>query len=112
LITYGIQLLKNIHIQTYSDQTRYFKLGLLDLPQNGFQATIKLNACQGYQLSSGNKTAAFGAQNYCCKIFIYSGNAVNTAGCSIALASGSNTSGQTDYGCFHYGFASNNTQMG
>ena len=65
--------------------------------------------CQGYQLSPGNKTAPYGAQNYCCEIFIYSGNAGNTSGASIALYPGSNVSGETDSGCFHYGCASNNT---
>ena len=67
----------------FSNQTMFFKLGLLVLPQNGRQAVIKLHACQGYQLSPGNKTAPYGAQNYCCEIFVYSGNAGNTSGPSL-----------------------------
>ena len=103
----------NISSQKYTNTrwdtvTRYYGIGLLELAQNGRQAVIKLSACQGYQLAPSNKSTPNGPQNYCCEIYIYSGNAVDTSGPSIALAG--NTSGQSDSGCFHYGFVSNKTR--
>jgi hypothetical protein len=95
----------------YSDQTRYYRLGLLNLPQNGLQARITLMACQGYNLADSYKSPTNnGPQNYCCNIYIYSGNAIAPGGLygansnSIVLDTGSNTSGQNDNGCFHMGF--------
>ena len=43
----------------FSDQTRFYKLGILVLPQNGRQARITLSACQGYQVSPGNKASTW-----------------------------------------------------
>jgi hypothetical protein len=36
----------------WSNQTRYYRLGTLNLPQGGYQARITLLACQGYGFSS------------------------------------------------------------
>jgi len=92
----------------FSDQTRHFKLGRLVTAQNGGQTRITLLAGQGYDLSNAKNGMPFAPKNYCCEIYIYSGNATSTTtGPSIALVSGSNISGATSHGCFHYGFVSN-----
>jgi len=91
--------------------TRFFRLGKLQLAQGGLQAVIRLSACQGYDIVGSFKSVnPRNPQNYCCEIFIYSGNASSTYVVSIVLATNSNTSGQTDKGCFHWGFVSNNTK--
>ena len=76
--------------------------------QNGKRAKITLLAGQGYELSNVKNGMPYAPKNYCCEIHIYSGNAASTStGPSIALVSGSNISGTTSHGCFHYGFVSN-----
>ena len=84
----------------WSNNTMYYKLGFLVLPQNGHQAKITLLACQGYNVSNGIKSQAYTPQNYECNIYIYSSNTFS----SVPVDSGSNTSGITDNGCFHQGF--------
>jgi hypothetical protein len=75
----------------------YYSLGIFQLPQNGYQAVLTLNACQGYGLTNGYKSSTYTSpQNYQCKIYIYSGNATaDTPGIagkyalSVALDAGS-----------------------
>jgi hypothetical protein len=96
----------------WSDSTAFYSLGLFYLPQNGNVAKLSLTCCQGYGLTGNYKsTVQPSPQIYNCNIYIYSGNAsADVTGIpgkfalSLALDTGSNTSGRTDKGCFHYGW--------
>jgi hypothetical protein len=56
----------------WSNQTRYYRLGTLNLQQGGYQARITLLACQGYGFSNSFKTTTpTTPQNYSCDIYIF-----------------------------------------
>jgi hypothetical protein len=54
--------------------TQYYKLGTLNMPQNGNQAEIKVNLCYGYNISDGINATRYKIQNYQLSINIYSSN--------------------------------------
>jgi hypothetical protein len=72
----------------------YYQLGTLVLQQNGPRAQIRLEAAQGYAASAGvNFPAIYPPTIYVLDIYIFGSN-----GNSVAVDSGSNTSGQAAHG--------------
>jgi hypothetical protein len=69
-----VQTPSKYSINQFNSDTRYYRLGVLTLPQNGYQARITLIACQGYGLSNSYKSSTYpNPQNYSCEIYVYSG---------------------------------------
>ena len=44
---------------SWSDATRFYSLGIFNLPQHGKQAVLTLTACQGYGFAGSHKTVIY-----------------------------------------------------
>ena len=66
----------------YIGDTRFYKIGTLNLPLNGHQAVITVNLCYGFNVNNiGLNQPNYAIQNYEMKIYIYSSTPQTSRAC-------------------------------
>ena len=90
----------------YLGDTRFYKIGRLNLPLNGHQAVITVNLCYGFNLNNtGFNMPGYTIQNYEMKIHLYSSTPQTSRSCfPESFPAGSAFQNDVNYSLFHNGY--------
>jgi hypothetical protein len=103
----SVSLTKFLGYPNMAEDTRFYKLGRLNLPLNGHQAVITVNLCYGFNVNNANSTnfPGYNIQNYEMSIHLYSSTTSTSRSCfPESFPPNSALSTDVNYSLFHNGY--------